>query len=118
MQELTEFEKFKLERGYKSVYAYVENGLACVENLEGKWGYINKQNVEVVPCKYSETYLFGFDGVGMVRNGNLYGFVDINGIEVVPCKYSSRDEAEKELEKIGISRRHSCRGAFNILSMW
>ncbi len=42
-------------------YSPFSNGLAAVQK-DGKWGFINKQNVLVIPCKYQQVKAFQADG--------------------------------------------------------
>ena len=51
-----------------------------------KYGYIDKQGNEVIPCKYD--YAGGFrDGITTVKKNGKYGYIDKQGNEVVACKY-------------------------------
>jgi len=69
---------------YDSVGDFSE-GLAQVE-LNGKWGYVNKQGEEVVPVKYDSLRYFS-EGLAIVKLNNRCGFINEQGEEVVPPKY-------------------------------
>ena len=57
--------------------------------LNGKYGFIDKNGREIIPCIYDwiddEHYLCN-DNCRIVLNGK-YGFIDKNGKEVIPCNY-------------------------------
>ena len=57
--------------------------------LNGKYGFIDKNGREIIPCNYDwiddEHYLCN-DNCRIVLNGK-YGFIDKNGKEVIPCNY-------------------------------
>ena len=57
--------------------------------LNGKYGFIDKNGREIIPCNYDwiddEQYLCD-DNCRIVLNGK-YGFIDKNGKEVIPCNY-------------------------------
>lgn len=55
-------------------------------SLNGKYGLINTNGEEIVPCKYDYVSYFHENMVEVRLNGK-YGFFDIHGKEVVPCKY-------------------------------
>lgn len=55
-------------------------------SLNGKFGLINTNGEEIVPCKYDYVSYFHENMVEVRLNGK-YGFFDIHGKEVVPCKY-------------------------------
>jgi hypothetical protein len=68
--------------------------------LGGKWGFIDVNGNEVVPCKYAYVGYFhnGLAAVNMggktvvVNNrrgtkGGKWGYIDATGREIIPCKY-------------------------------
>ncbi|MBR5085790.1 MAG: TonB family protein [Muribaculaceae bacterium] len=70
---------------YDSHSVRVANGLIRVEVIN-KYGFINTEGEEVVPCIYDEAYNFK-DGFALVMANRKFGFVNTDGDEVVPCKY-------------------------------
>lgn len=78
---------------YKSAGDFSE-GLACVEDKDGSWYYINTQGQQV-SRKYDwlgSGHEYSLQrGRARVRrevgDGWLYGFIDETGAEVVPCQY-------------------------------
>ena len=64
---------------------FIFNGLIKVK-LDGKYGFINKDGEEIIPCKYEDADNFP-DGLVKVKSAEGWGFVNENGEEIVPCKY-------------------------------
>ena len=66
----------------KSIYDEVEdfhNGFAAVKR-NGKWGFVNKQGKEAVPCKYDYVGSFS-DGFAKVKLNGKLGKVNTRGEE-------------------------------------
>ena len=61
------------------------NGLIKVR-LDGKYGFINKDGEEIIPCKYEDADAFS-DGLAKVKSAEGWGFVNENGEEIISCKY-------------------------------
>jgi hypothetical protein len=82
------------------------DGLAEVQAQNGKWGYIDKDKNEVIPCSYFYAGNF-VDGFAIVaKGGKEYGIIDKNGEEVLPCKYEELS-AEYAIFKKGLVRVRS-----------
>jgi hypothetical protein len=64
---------------------YFHDGLATSYKC-GKWGFIDKKGVVVIPYIYDHTEDFHEGFARVLRNGK-WGFVDNTGREVVPCQY-------------------------------
>ena len=65
-------------------------GLAVVENSDGKYGAINKIGELVIPCQWD--YLDGFsNGMARVQNKSYYGLIGKDGNLLIPCKWKSLD---------------------------
>ena len=54
--------------------------------MNGKWGFIDKDGVEIIPCKYNDVGDFS-NGYASVQIGSKWGFINKNGKEVIPCIY-------------------------------
>ena len=57
--------------------------------LNGKYGFIDKNGREIIPCNYDwidDEQSLCDDNCRIVLNGK-YGFIDKNGKEVIPCNY-------------------------------
>ena len=65
------------------------NGLIKVR-LDGKYGFINKDGEEIIPCKYEDADAFS-DGLAKVKSAEGWGFVNENGEEIISCKYEDVD---------------------------
>lgn len=59
-------------------------GLAVVKNMSGLYGYINKDGIEVIPCRY--TYAFDFKNNGIAKvvfKDSSCGHINTNGMRVI-----------------------------------
>ena len=94
--EFTWEQKMEIMNKYEEMGEFDENGLAQVRKSIGKneygyedyrYGYIDKNGKEVVPCQYDYVNAFS-EGLAKVADGDYkHGFVDVNGNEVIPCQY-------------------------------
>ena len=69
---------------------FIFNGLIKVK-LDGKYGFINKDGEEIIPCKYEDADNFP-DGLVKVKSAEGWGFVNENGEEIISCKYEDADD--------------------------
>ena len=95
--------KLLKEKGYEAIEDFHE-GLAKVKK-DGKWGYINKEGREVIPCKYD--FAEGFsEGLAPVEKGwetgkgSKWGYINKEGREVIPCKYDSAYDFSEGLAQV------------------
>jgi len=51
-----------------------------------KWGFVDKNGVEVVPCKYDKVNDF-HEGMAKVSLNGKFGYVDKSGKVIIPLKY-------------------------------
>jgi len=71
------------------------DGLAAIENEDGKWGYIDKTGQVVIPCQWEETEYFS-DGFASVKDkDDKWGFIDKTGQVVIPCQWENVSEFEE-----------------------
>ena len=89
---------------YDSIWGFSE-GFAAVE-LDGKWGFVNKQGEEVVPCKYDDVEEFS-EGFAQVELNGKSGFVNEQGEEVVPCKYDDVEEFSEGFASVKLNGKWS-----------
>ncbi len=69
---------------YKGDY---HEGLAKVQDANGKYGYINEAGKLVIPCKWKSAESFS-EGLARVEDANgKYGFINKKGKLVIPCKW-------------------------------
>ncbi len=71
------------------VYAQAEpfaNDLACVKNIEGKWGFIDKTGKTVIPFTYEQANSFS-DSLALVKKDGLYGYIDSKNQTIIPFVY-------------------------------
>ena len=76
--------RLELAKKYEFTYCFPD-GLALVQ-LNGKCGFVDKSDKEVIPCVYD--FAWGFsDGLARVGLNGKYGFIDKAGKQVIPCVY-------------------------------
>lgn len=63
-------------------------GLASVQNKDGKWGVIDKQGNTVIPFTYDKIGGFS-EGLASVGVNDKWGFIDKQGKMVIPTVYDS-----------------------------
>ena len=56
---------------------------------EAKYGLINKEYEEIVPCQYDWIGFFDTSGLALVQKDMKMGFINKEGKEVVPCQYDT-----------------------------
>lgn len=68
----------KLSRAYDEVKPFINNeGFAAVKS-QGKWGAVDKEGKEVLPCAYEELTSSVSDLLGF-KEKNLWGYMDVKG---------------------------------------
>ncbi len=58
----------------------------CPVKRQGRWGFVDRADQEVIPCRYSDIAEFS-NGLAAVGKNGCWGFVDPQGEEVLPCIY-------------------------------
>ena len=64
---------------------YFHEGLATFYKC-GKWGFIDKKGIVVIPCIFDSAGDFS-EGFAGIKCNEKWGFVDNTGREVIPCTY-------------------------------
>ena len=77
---------------------FIFNGLIKVR-LDGKYGFINKDGEEIIPCKYEDADNFP-DGLVKVKSAEGWGFVNEKGEEIISCKYEDADAFSDGLARV------------------
>ena len=54
--------------------------------LNGKWGFIDKEGTEILPCKYERAAVVSKELLAVFINGK-WGFINRSGAAVTPFKY-------------------------------
>ena len=63
-------------------------GLAMVEDANGKRGYIDKTGILVIPCEWKSASWEFREGMAYVRDDrDKYGYIDKTGKLVIPCQW-------------------------------
>lgn len=69
---------------YSEANSFVENNDLTVVKRNLKYGYVNKDGKEVIPCQFENAYQFS-NGLAVVKIGGKYGFINSKGkFEVNP----------------------------------
>lgn len=65
------------------------NGIAMSVQREGKWGFVDKNGVEIIPCKYDlvENFLSKKDSITPVAIGDKFGYVNMKGDITIAFDY-------------------------------
>lgn len=66
-------------KSYRVIYAF-NSGMAQVESKEGKWGFINTDNEEIIPCMYDDVTSFA-----LPRNISGYWYEHEDKIRATAC---------------------------------
>lgn len=89
---------------YKKIYEFDEmrTNWAMVKTIANTYGFIDRNNKEVVPAIYSNIFSFELKEnnkkYAMVKNvAGAYGFIDENGKEVVKAIFWNKEEAIQKL---------------------
>lgn len=85
------YDYLKLE---KKCATYKENIYIC--KRDGKYGFVNSENNEILPCKYTQLINVAYSKWYKVRKDDKYGYVELNEAkstvqEVIPCIYDKLD---------------------------
>src|SRR5947208_10518550 len=73
-------------KNYESIRDF-SNGYAAVK-MNGKCGFIDKEGVEVIPCKYDDVYDgFSKDGLAAMKLNDKWALIDKKGNELTPFLY-------------------------------
>ena len=60
-------------------------GLARVKK-DGKWGYINTKDEQIIECKFDDAWGFN-EGFAAVQKDGKYGYINTKGEQIVECKF-------------------------------
>lgn len=63
------------------------NGLAAVQNKQGKWAFINQCGENVSGFRFDYAYSFA-ENLAVVRIGNRYGYVNPHGKFAIPLQFT------------------------------
>jgi len=102
--------------GKRNGYDIGENCIGDQKVLGGKWGFVNKEGLEVVPLKYDKVSDFseGLAGVNIggkyikgkyfgEYQGGKWGFVNTEGLEVFPLKYDNVSDFSEGLAGVELN---------------
>ncbi len=66
---------------------YFSNGLACLSDSDGKYGFINKQGDVAIPFNFIYASPFAEGYAGILGSNDKWGFIDTTGNIVMEPKY-------------------------------
>ena len=97
---------------YRGKKEYAD-GMVAVEYgnlLNRKWGFMDENGKEVVPCIYSDVLSFS-EGLAAVRVDNKdnskWGFIGKDGNEIIPFKYDAVESFSDGLAKVKIGNEEN-----------
>ena len=70
--------------------------------MNDKWGYINQDGTEVIPCKYDDAHEF-HEGLAAVKFNKKYGYINQKGEKVVSYKYDDAHEFYEGLAAVKLN---------------
>lgn len=88
-------------------YSFISSfnkGMAKVES-NGKWGFIDMNGNEVIPCKYDKETHFVEDR-SIVMRANKWGAIDKKGLEIIPYKYDSISDFYDGYAKVELNGKY------------
>lgn len=102
---------------YTEIGDFAENGLAYVGKNSGldeegndvcRYGFINREGKEVIPCRYRDCEEFSNGYAAVEDTAGDWGYLDKNGNEVIECQYQyAEDFSEKGLAVVGTRRQET-----------
>lgn len=82
--------KVIVEPKYQAVYNWDKNTGLVYVNHQGKFGFMNQNGIEIIPCIYDQTNgtpEFFYNGIVRMKKNGKYGILDKNGKTVVDFEY-------------------------------
>lgn len=71
-----------------------DSGLACVQ-LDGRFGYVDRQGREVIACQFEDAY--DFTGAhALIAEGGKFGLIDRQGRVTVPCQFDGGEPLDHD----------------------
>ena len=76
-------------------YAWIapdeRDGIICVQNEDAKYGYINADGEEIIPCSFTSAYCF-WNGLAVVMDEEgEWGAMNLQGDMLIDCDYENID---------------------------
>ncbi len=72
-------------------------GLACVADDSGKYGFIDMTGAEVIPCKWDKASIFSEGLACVADDSGKYGFIDKTGTLKISHKWNDADDFSEGL---------------------
>ena len=100
-----EVEKVKRQQEDSARHQYEEGLLRFRICRNNKYGFMDRNGREVIPCKYDDAEDFS-EGLVRVQKGGKYGFIDQTGKEVVPYKYDKANDFSEGLARVEKNKKY------------
>ena len=85
---------------WNNKFFHFKEGLASVQDSNGKWGYIDWTNQAVIPCQWISAKGFS-EGLAAVTDSNVRsGFIDKTGRLVIPCQWNWAEGFSEGLARV------------------
>lgn len=82
---------------YDEIAWFTENTLAVKRN--GFWGFVNKDGVEIIPCRYKMVKPFS-EGLAAVQMVNKWGYINKEGKRIIEYKFKKAGSFNQNLALI------------------
>ena len=93
--------KYVVNPTYIEAKSFEDDAELTVVKKNGKYGYIDDEGDEEIPCQFDEAHSF-YSDLALVRQGGKYGFIDDDGkFEINPIYDKAFDFNEKGIGAVG-----------------
>ncbi|MDR2969375.1 MAG: WG repeat-containing protein [Tannerellaceae bacterium] len=94
--------KSETDSGAEDIFCRYDKIMSFIDDMaaarsDGKWGYIDRNGTELIPCRYDEVDALFRNGMAAVKSDGKWGYIDRNGTEVIPCRYDEVDAFRKDM---------------------
>lgn len=88
------------------------DGIICVQNGEGKYGYINADGEEIIPCIFTNAYRFWHGLAVVMDEEEEWGAVNLQGDMLIDCAYEELNTSYAP--NIILAKEYGYWGAFSL----
>ena len=68
-------------------------GQLAPANLNGKYGYINREEEVKIPFQYENESYFYNSGLAIAKKDGKFGFINMDGEEIIPIEFETVDQS-------------------------
>lgn len=91
--------KALVARKYDNIYKSEDSSGMELVSLNGKWGFIDQTQQEIIPLIYDSPFSFSED-LANVKRGDIYTFIDKTGKVVIPSEFDDAGSFSEGLAKV------------------